>query len=108
MKGSSMKARLVLSGALCFAVFFVISSKSSRSIHSQTRKNAPTLSQPEQDLLNEINQVRAHPQVYATYLEKMKPMFNGKSYKPDAQDSFDTQEGWAAVEDAIKFLKAAK
>lgn len=103
-----MKARLVLSLVLCFAASIVIAVTSTRSTYSQTKKNAPTLSQPEQDLLNEINQVRAHPQVYATYLEKMRPMFNGKSYKPDAQDSFDTQEGWAAVEDAIKFLKAAK
>ena len=103
-----MKARLTLSVALCLAVLVVISIKSSQSTYSQTKKNSPTLTQDEQALLNEINQVRAHPQVYASYLEKLKPMFNGKSYKPEAQDAFDTQEGWTAVEDAIKFLKAAK
>lgn len=103
-----MKARLVLSVSLCLAVLLVISVKSSQSTYSQTKKNTPALSQDEQALLNEINQARAHPQVYASYLEKLKPMFNGKTYKPDAQDAFDTQEGWNAVEDAIKFMKVAK
>jgi uncharacterized protein YkwD len=103
-----MKARLALSVALCIAVLVVTSIKSSQLTYSQTKKNTPTLSQDEQALLNEINQARAHPQVYASYLEKLKPMFNGKTYKPDAQDAFDTQEGWSAVEDAIKFLKGVK
>lgn len=103
-----MKARLVLSVAVCFAVLVVISIKSSQSTYSQTKKNTPALSPDEVALLNEINEARAHPQVYALYLEKLKPMFSGRTYKPDAQDAFDTQEGWTAVEDAIKFLKAAK
>jgi uncharacterized protein YkwD len=103
-----MKARLVLSIALCLAVLVVISIKSSQSTYSQTKKNTPTLSPDEQALLNEINQARAHPQLYASYLEKLKPMFNGKTYKPDAQAAFDTQEGWSAVEDAIKFMKMAR
>jgi uncharacterized protein YkwD len=103
-----MKARLVLSVALCFVVLVVISIKPSQSTYSQTKKNTPALSQDEVALLNEINDARAHPQVYASYLEKLKPMFSGRTYKPDAQDAFDTQEGWTAVEDAIKFLKAAK
>ena len=103
-----MKARLVLSVALCLAVLAAVSIKLPQSACSQTKKNTPTLSPDEQALLNEINQARAHPQVYASYLEKLKPMFNGKTYKPDAQDAFDTQEGWSAVEEAIKFLKAAK
>ena len=103
-----MKARLVLSVALCLAVLIVISIKSSQSTYSQTKKNTPILSPDEQALLTEINQARAHPQVFASYLEKLKPMFTGKSYKPDAQDAFDTQEGWTAVEDAIKFMKTAK
>src|ERR1051326_5105856 len=103
-----MKERLVLSVSLCLAVLIFISIKSSQSTYSQTKKNTPTLSQDEQALLNEVNQARAHPQVYASYLEKLKPMFNGKTYKPDAQDAFDTQEGWSAVEDAIRFMKMAK
>src|SRR2546421_9851424 len=103
-----MKARLVLSVVLCLAVLVMISIKSSQSTYSQTKKNTPTLSPDEQAILTETNQARAHPQLFASYLEKLKPMFTGKSYKPDAQDAFDTQEGWTAVEDAIKFMKTAK
>ncbi len=103
-----MKTRLALLVVLCLLALGIIAIKSSRSTYSQTKKNMPGMSQAEQDLLNEINQARAHPQIYASYLEKLKPMFNGKTYKPDAQDAFDTQEGWNAVEDAIRFLKAAK
>jgi uncharacterized protein YkwD len=77
--------------------------------YSQTKKaTSPSLSQAEQDLLSEINQARAHPQVYATYLEKLKPLFNGKQYTPADQGALETQEGWSAVEDAIKFLRSAK
>lgn len=78
--------------------------------YSQTKKatSPSSLSQAEQDLLNEINQARAHPQVYATYLEKLKPLFNGKQYTQADQRALETQEGWSAVEDAIKFLRSAK
>ena len=88
-----------------FCVFAVVISNQSGT-HSQTTK--PTLT-PEQDLLNEINKARAEPQVYAGYLEKLKPQFKGKVYTPEGMDSgLETQEGWDAVEDAIRFLKAAK
>ena len=62
------------------------------------------LSKEEQDLFNEINQVRAHPEVYVTYLQKLKPLFVGKVYKK----TLETQEGWAAVEDAITYLQTLK
>ena len=78
-----------------------------RQVASQTTKFA--MSKTETDLLNEINQARANPQLYASYLEKLKPLFKGKSYTPaGTSNPFDTQEGWNAVEDAIKFLRAAK
>ena len=68
-----------------------------------------TLSQSEQDLLSEINKARAQPEVYAGYLEKLKPLFKGKVYTPEGMAAgLETQEGWDAVEDAIKFLKATK
>ena len=75
--------------------------------HSQATK--PALSPAEQDLLNEINKARAEPQVYAGYLENLKPLFKGKQYTPAGMEGgLETQEGWDAVEDAIKFLRAAK
>lgn len=103
-----MKFRFGLSILLAAAFLIGISFNGHHATHSQTKKATPALSSAEQDLLNEINQVRAHPQVYASYLEKLKPMFSGKQYQPQGQDALDTQEGWSAVEGAIKFLRAAK
>ncbi len=103
-----MKPRLItLSAVSCVLALAICYSH--QNSHSQTTKApAPTLSKAEQDLLNEINLARANPQEYAGYLEKLKPLFKGKAYSPAGQATLETQEGWSAVEDAIKFLRAAK
>ena len=84
----------------------------SRSINAQPKSNAASetnpLSAPERDLLNEINDARAHPELYASYLEKLKPMFTGMEYRRTGHPSLMTEEGWLAVEDAIKFLQTVK
>ena len=82
-----------------------------QSTHSQTNKSSGSgvgLTDSERDLLNEINQARANPLLYATYLEKLKPQFSGKQYTPAGKDPLTTEEGWNAVDEAIKFLKALK
>jgi uncharacterized protein YkwD len=99
-----MKVRLVGLVTLC-ALILILSIPGSRQSHSQTTK--ASLSQGEQDLLSEINQARANPQVYASYLEKLKPLFKGKEYRTQTL-AVTTEEGWSAVEDAIAFLRAAK
>ena len=78
--------------------------------HSQTNKSGSgtALTDSERDLLNEINQARANPQLYATYLEKLKPQFTGKQYTPAGKDPLTTEEGWSAVDDAIIYLKTLK
>ena len=103
-----MKVRLLLL-ALCMLVTVVLFAGSDRT-HSQTNQLAAAggLSTAEGDLLNEINSARAHPQVYASYLEKLKPLFKDKVYAPSGSEAYTTQEGWGAVEDAMKFLRAAK
>ena len=103
-----MKVRLaiVLALATSIAAFTTF-----QSTHSQTNKSSSTgaaLSDSERDLLNEINQARANPQLYATYLESLKPQFKGKEYTPPGQNPLLTEEGWNAVDDAIRFLKALK
>ncbi|HMH43662.1 MAG TPA: CAP domain-containing protein [Pyrinomonadaceae bacterium] len=103
-----MKFRLFGLFALCCAMAMSLCSNRIQSGHSQTTKSTPALSKAEQDLLNEINQARAQPQTYATYLEQLKPLFKGKNYTAVGQETLTTQEGWDAVEDAIKFLRAAK
>lgn len=102
-----MKTRLLflMLAALIAVVLFAAADRTP----SQIKQSASGgLSQAETDLLNEVNQARAHPATYASYLEKLKPLFNGKDYKPSGQESYTTQEGWSAVEEAIKFLRAAK
>src|SRR2546425_10695358 len=98
-----MKVRLV--GLVMLGALTLILSIPSRDGHSQTTKAAP--SKAEQDLLNEINQARANPQLYASHLEKLKPLFKGKEYRTETL-AVTTEEGWNAVEDAITFLRAAK
>jgi uncharacterized protein YkwD len=100
-----MKYRLLGLFVLCSALTIIFSVRT-QTTNSQAQKGTAALSPAEQDLLNEINQVRAQPQVYAGYLEKLKPLFNGKQYKTEILQ-VDTQEGWDAVEDAIKFLRSA-
>jgi uncharacterized protein YkwD len=105
-----MKIRVFGIAVLCCALGLWALFPASRTSQSQTTKGSPSkdLSPLEQDLLTEINQARAHPDTYASYLESMKPFFSGKNYKPAGQDGYKTEEGWSAVEDAIKFLRAAK
>jgi uncharacterized protein YkwD len=106
MKGSSpIEYRLLGLFVLCSALTVIISSHP-QTTNSQAQKGTAALSPAEQDLLNEINQARAQPQVYAGYLEKLKPLFKGKQYTTDLLQ-VETQEGWDAVEDAIKFLRSA-
>lgn len=92
--------------AILASVVIVVAISSSPAIHSQGQASptGSTLSKDEQDLWNEINQARVHPDVYASYLEKLKPFFAGNVYK----GTLNTQEGWAAVEDAIAFLRTLK
>jgi len=100
-----MKFRLIGLFVLSCAFAILVSNKLESS-YSQTNKVTPS---PEEDLLKEINLARAQPQIYADYLEKLKPQFKGKLYTPAGQDAaLETQEGWDAVEDAIKFLRTAK
>ena len=105
-----MKIRLVGLFALCCLIASIVFFADSHRTYSQASKSpspANTLSQAEQDLMNEINQARANPQVYASYLEKLKPLFTGKVYKSE-NGPLNTEEGWSAVDDAIAFLRKAK
>lgn len=106
-----MKVRIVGLLAICCVLALIVSFSGVDTGLSQTNKGSTGSTSPsdaDRDLLNEINQARAQPQVYATYLEKLKPLFNGKEYTAAGKVSLTTVEGWSAVEDAIKFLRAAK
>jgi len=100
-----MKVRVFLLSVLC-SLLIAIAISNSLPTHSQgkTASVGKALTKEEQDLFNEINQARANPELYVSYLKTMKPLFSGKIYKK----TLETQEGWAAVEDAIAYLQTLK
>ena len=68
---------------------------------------APGVPKPA-DILSEMNLARANPAKYATYLEEMKRQFQGKTWQRPNRPGLITNEGIAAVDEAIRFLKSAK
>lgn len=95
---------------ILLSVFALVSNTAiSQTSKSQPPKDASgNMSQSERDLLNEINQVRANPQAYVSYLEQLRPLFKGKQYTATGRVPLLTEEGWTAVDEAIKALRAAK
>ena len=97
--------------ALFVAIVATLASFAISSARSQTNKSSAagaSLSDSERELLSEINQARANPQLYVSYLEKLKPLFSGNVYTQSGRTPLTTQEGWRAVDDAINFLKTLK
>lgn len=110
-----MKVRVfpfaLLSAALVLS-FLIANQRATRGQSNSSQAAAKStagdmLSVSERDMLNEINELRRQPQKYVTYLESLKPFFKDKEYQ-NGQMAMQTQEGWSAVDDAIKFLKTAK
>jgi uncharacterized protein YkwD len=63
-------------------------------------------SQLELAVLQEMNAARTGPQAYAAHLQRHRALFEGKRYRPPGATYFvRTQEGTAAVDEAIVFLK---
>lgn len=61
----------------------------------------------EQSILNEMNAIRANPKSYVPYVEDYKKMFNGSIIHYPNGTLIQTNEGLAAVDEAIEFLKTA-
>ncbi len=70
--------------------------------------NAASFASLEQEVLQEINLARTAPARYADYLEQTRPLFVGKELRRPGQSSLLTQEGTVALEEAVRFLRAAK
>lgn len=66
------------------------------------------LTKSEQDLLTEINAARANPAAFVAILEQFKSNYKGKIIQFADGSSLVTNEGVAALEDAIVFLKTLK
>lgn len=58
-------------------------------------------------LLRELNIVRTNPAQYAVYLETLRQYYNGNRYEETGQTPLVTQEGVAALNEAINVLKSS-
>jgi uncharacterized protein YkwD len=62
----------------------------------------------EQDLLKEMNLARTHPTEYAAYLVQLRSFYVGKELRQPGKPALVTDEGVSALDEAIRFLRAAK
>lgn len=64
------------------------------------------LSPVEQEVLNELNLARTNPKRYAEFLSELRRHFNGNHLERPGEVILVTQEGVAAVDEAISFLRS--
>ena len=69
---------------------------------------AAYLSPVEQEVFDELNLARTEPNRYAEFLVELRPYFNGKHLERPGQIILVTQEGVAALDEAIAFLRSAE
>lgn len=100
--------------SLVACLAFVISLSAPRVSRAQKLASAAVPARPggydslEQDVIREINLARTHPAEYADYLEQMRQYFKGNELRRPGRPALVTQEGVAALDDAIKFLRSVK
>jgi uncharacterized protein YkwD len=93
--------------AFAFAALFFPALRRA-SAQSSIAPKAAAYQALEQDVFKEVNLVRTHPAEYAAYLEQMRPYFAGKEFRQPGRPALVTAEGVAALDEAIRFLRAAK
>jgi hypothetical protein len=75
---------------------------------TQTTFGFNSISQHEKDAFNVQNEVRTNPGKYIEYLEKRIRQFQGKVLRVPGKIGMRTNEGPAALMEAIKFLRKMK
>ncbi|MBE9008869.1 CAP domain-containing protein [Pseudanabaenaceae cyanobacterium LEGE 13415] len=60
----------------------------------------------EKAIVEETNRLRSNPQAYAAELAELRQYFNGNILRVPGSPAIETQEGIAAVDEAIRDLKA--
>lgn len=85
----------------------VAEKKASEKPKSDAKKEADAQNLSK-EMLNEINLLRANPQAYVKFLNERKDLYEDKSLMIEKGVFIETNEGVAAVDDAVKTLAAAK
>jgi len=76
---------------------------------AQTPTPSPTKATAfERAVVQEMSDARVQPKVYARYLRELRPDFEGTLWKRPGRIPLRTEEGVAALDEAIAFLEAAK
>jgi uncharacterized protein YkwD len=75
---------------------------------AQTKEALDYLSPQESEIINELNLARTRPQEYAANLEELRKLYAGKELRRPGQTAEVTNEGVAALDEAISFLRSAK
>ena len=88
----------------------LVVSHHTRAARSKTVVNnsAASYAALEQEMVGELNLARTRPAEYVAYLEGMRPMFAGKEYRRPGRPALVTEEGATALEDAVRFMRAAR
>lgn len=78
--------------------------------HAQADVIAATeyLSAVEKEIFREVNLVRTQPAKYAEFVAQMKAYYDDKLFTRPNEEAVLTEEGVAAVEEAVRFLRKAK
>lgn len=86
------------------AFFFLLLSACEQKDDSPITPDTTTVSKD--DLLREINSVRTNPKQYASYLETLRQYYKGNRYEEPGEIAVVTQEGVAALNEAISALQS--
>jgi uncharacterized protein YkwD len=96
--------------SLCFSLLLISPTLHDANAQRLAAASASvnTFSTLEQEVLKEINLARTRPNEYAAFLEQLRTQFTGKEYRRPGKPALMTEEGATALEEAIKFMRAAK
>lgn len=67
-----------------------------------------TASEEEKAVVIEINRIRQHPKAYAAYLKSLRGYFEGTLWRLPGRIPIRTQEGVAALDEAVAFLESVE
>lgn len=103
-----LRDRLPLACSLALCLGLLLPHATAQTTKLMSGGAAFTLPANESELLEEINFARTRPQEYAALLEQLRAGFKGKTFTLPGNLEVATQEGTAALDDAIGFLKSAR